>query len=226
MSEISEGKLEPERPVEMEAVWEASPLAILTIGPADSLRSSNPAGLRLFARSSTALIGVTFLDLVHEMDRGAMRQMLTEAGKGRVPARQEIRYLRPDDSVIVGGCSVAPLVAGQGGGSLVCVIRDLSDERSLRPNLIHTERLASMGHMASTVAHELNNPLAGIRGCLELLQPTASNEERALIDTALSELDRAAGIILDLNEYGRSSEGMADEVRIPELGVEGSPVLN
>ena len=181
------------------------------------MQSTNPAGVRLFARDSSTLLGTPIEDLVHRMDRGAMKQMLAEASKGHVPSRQEIRFLRFDESIVVGGFSVAPIVSGRIGGLLVCVIRDLSDERALRPNLILTERLASMGHVASTVAHELNNPLAGALGCLELLQRTATSEQRGLLETAVAEIDRAAAIVRDLNEYGRSSEGLADRIRVPEL---------
>ena len=111
------------------------------------------------------MIGQCIADLTHPLDRLALTRMLETARGGSVPTRQEMRFQRPGQSDITTGFSVAP---GEEGDSAytVCVIRDLSSEKVLRPQLLHTERMASMGLVASVIAHELNNALAGAIGCL------------------------------------------------------------
>ena len=47
--------------------------------------------------------------------------------------------------------------------------RDISEERRLREQLIHSERLSAVGQLVAGVAHELNNPLQAVMGLTELL---------------------------------------------------------
>lgn len=59
----------------------------------------------------------------------------------------------------------------------------LEQEKRMREQLIQSDRLAAMGRMAASIAHEINNPLQGILGCLELAQITtleASKQQKYL----------------------------------------------
>ena len=195
--------------------WDASPLAILTLDRDDVIRFINPAGVKIFARDEEHIVDQRLDDLTHPLDRLALTRMLDEARDGGVPTRQEMRFRRPDNTDITTGCSVAP---GESNNSYtVCVIRDLSTEKALRPQLLHTERMASMGLVASVIAHELNNALAGAIGCLELIHPRISNSDSELFETALQELHRSTEIVGDIKGYARSEEGMSDRVSIPDL---------
>lgn len=197
--------------------WQAAPLAILTLDEHTRIRGCNPASERLFGRSLQALVGQPVAAWCHALDRGALRQMLAEALRGQSPARQELRFLRPDGSEIVTGFSVAPSREGEDEGGLVCILRDLSREKAFRPQLLHTERMASIGTVASVVAHELNNALAGAFGCLQLLPRPDDLGAQELLDGVMSELRRAAEIVRELKGYARVEDGMNDAVRIDEL---------
>ena len=195
--------------------WQAAPLAILTLDDHVRIRGCNPASERLFARTRLELLGEPIAAKCHPLDRGALRQMLAEALTGRVPARQEIRFLRPDGSEIVSGFSAAPTREGDGG--VVCILRDLSHEKAFRPQLLHTERMASIGTVASVVAHELNNALAGAFGCLQLLPRPDDPSAQELLDGVMGELRRAAEIVRELKGYARVEDGMTDVVHVGEL---------
>ena len=56
--------------------------------------------------------------------------------------------------------------AGEFGGS-ISIVRDVTADREKEMRLIMNERLASLGQMAASIAHEINNPLAAILGCAE-----------------------------------------------------------
>ncbi len=196
------------------SAWQGSPLAIVTLDAQGYIRSCNPACERLFARERSLLERRTLDAFVHPFDRGALRQMIAEGLDGRVPTRQEIRFHRPGEVVVVTGFSVAPDTQGDGG---VCILRDLSREQAFRPQLLHTERMASIGVVASVVAHELNNALAGAMGCLQLLPPPSDPSTEELFDSLAGELRRSAEIVRELKGYARVEDGLSDDVDPAEL---------
>ncbi|MBI4682792.1 MAG: PAS domain S-box protein [Nitrospirae bacterium] len=77
------------------------------------------------------------------------------------------------------------------GGELtgtICIARDITDEREKELRYILSERLAALGQMSATIAHEINNPLAAISGCSEglLKRVRAGGYERELFENYLS----------------------------------------
>ncbi len=194
--------------------WQASPLAILTLDDEGSIRSWNPASQQLFAREPSELGGARLTALAHAMDRPILSQMLAEAAAGDTPQRQEIRFLRPDSTDVVTGFSVSAASQGAGG---VCVLRDLTHEQALRPQMLHTQRMASMGTVASVVAHELNNALGGALGCLQLLLDHGDASVREAVQIASSEISRAGEIVRDLKQFARTEEGMSQVVSLRSL---------
>ncbi len=81
---------------------------------------------------------------------------------------QEVQEPRLDKTFLV---SVFPYFGSDGAyfGS-VHIARDITEIKEKEMRLIMSERLASLGQMASGIAHEINNPLASIAGCAEGLQ--------------------------------------------------------
>ncbi|HIK59188.1 MAG TPA: hybrid sensor histidine kinase/response regulator [Planctomycetes bacterium] len=194
--------------------WKASPLAILTLNDEGVIFSANPAAVLIFSMEEEDLKNAPLNRFVHRLDGGALQAMLDEVRGGEIPNRQEIRFETPRRGEFVTGVSLAPTPELQGGS--VAVIRDLGKEKAFRPQLLHTERMATMGSIASVVAHELNNALAGALGCLDEAKPNAADFDR-LIDTAKNELLRASEIVKDLKEYARVDDDLSENIDISEL---------
>lgn len=53
--------------------------------------------------------------------------------------------------------------------AVLCIARDITEQKQLEQNLVNTEKLASLGTLAAGVAHEINNPMAVILGFTDLL---------------------------------------------------------
>src|SRR6185295_18914076 len=115
--------------------------------------------------------------------------------------------------------AVAALVDDRGRPThLVSVERDISEERRLREQLIHSERLSAVGELVAGVAHELNNPLQAVTGFTELLMRVEDREEaRRDLENIRSNADRAARIVRNLLAFVRRTTSDRTSVDLNEL---------
>jgi PAS domain S-box-containing protein len=95
----------------------------------------------------------------------------------------------------------------------VIVARDLvsqtqleGEREELRRRLTQTEKLAALGQFVAGIAHELNNPLQGVLGHMELLRATGAfpKQLRREVQTIYREADRAAKIVHNLLVFAGS----------------------
>jgi signal transduction histidine kinase len=103
--------------------------------------------------------------------------------------------------------------------------RMLGRLRETQQRLLDTERLAAVGKMAASVAHEVRNPLAGIRMNLQLLQQHLAREGRTdeSLTIALAELERLDGIVQEMLILGRKAEPRPEAI---DLHVVAEDVLH
>ena len=70
-----------------------------------------------------------------------------------------------------------------------------------RDDLVRSEKLATVGHLAAGMAHEIGNPLGAVVGYLNLLKDDLTGDARDLVDRSLSETGRIDRLIRELLEY-------------------------
>jgi PAS domain S-box-containing protein len=85
----------------------------------------------------------------------------------------------------------SPIRDGSGKVTQVVeVIRDITERKKLEGELLHSERLASLGMLASGVSHEIKNPLASIVTCIEGLQRMLKNSRSSLEPEELNKFNK------------------------------------
>jgi two-component system, NtrC family, sensor kinase len=97
-------------------------------------------------------------------------------------------------------------------------VRNLTAERRIEEQLRQSEKLAALGELVAGVAHELNNPLAGISAFAQLLMEDELNEEQhESVRLIKREADRAVGVIRDLLLFSRKTGPSQTLVDINEM---------
>ena len=106
--------------------------------------------------------------------------------------------------------------------------RDISEKRLQEMRLIQTEKMSSIGVLATGIAHEINNPLASVAGCAEGLlrrfrdTPGLADDARLdvfpnYLQVIVRETYRCKGIIDNLLSFGRKSDGLSINVDLNRI---------
>jgi signal transduction histidine kinase len=82
--------------------------------------------------------------------------------------------------------------------------------------LWHTSKLATMGELAASIAHELNNPLATISLRTEQLLSLVGEQERLSIGIILNEIERMAELVRNMLEFSRRTQAQVSTVDVRE----------
>jgi two-component system sensor histidine kinase PilS (NtrC family) len=90
----------------------------------------------------------------------------------------------------------------------ICIFQDITELKNLETELKHKETLAAIGELSANMAHEIRNPLASLKGSIEMLKEGALTKDHGekLMNIALSEMDRLNKIITDFLTYSRPRE--------------------
>jgi PAS domain S-box-containing protein len=102
--------------------------------------------------------------------------------------------------------------------SVLCIARDITENKKLENQLINTEKLASMGTLAAGVAHELNNPLGVILGFTDLLLEKFDKEGQDYQDLQTIERQglHCKQVVENLLSFARQGEGVSEYCDINE----------
>ncbi|HEY6414896.1 MAG TPA: ATP-binding protein, partial [Acidimicrobiales bacterium] len=114
--------------------------------------------------------------------------------------------LRGDATTIPIGVSASLLRRGSGEPlGVICSFQDLSDIKRMEAQMRHADRLAAVGRLAAGLAHEVRNPIASIRGSVEVLRQNLKPQgaDRRLMDIVLRESDRLDNTIAEFLEFSR-----------------------
>ncbi len=118
-----------------------------------------------------------------------------------------------DDMVFEGTYKVTTFPVYNDAGEVwasVHVARDITQEKMLREQLLHAEKLSSVGKLVAGIAHELNNPLMGIMGFSQILMDTPGDKKLDDIKDKLRKIYheslRTAKIVQNLLTFARAKK--------------------
>ncbi|MGA2806867.1 MAG: PAS domain S-box protein [Terracidiphilus sp.] len=184
------------------ALFENNMDAIFLCVPDGTILSANPAACAMFGMTSEELCcgGRPSRVADPKLNRALADRSLFGKFKG------ELTLVRKDDTEFIGEVS-SVMLPGEHPRSFV-IVRDITERRRAEQALIRSEKLASVGRMAATVAHEINNPLAAVTNLLFLAQQTQGMPEpaRHYLEMVDAELKRIAHITRQSLGFYRESD--------------------
>jgi PAS domain S-box-containing protein len=148
-----------------------------------------------------------------------IRGLWTTIAGGRI-WRGEIRNRAKDGSLYWVDTTIVPFLDERGKPYQYMAIRsDITERKHTEALLREQAALARLGEMAAVVAHEVKNPLAGIRGALQVIsgRMPETSRDRSIMGDIVERLDSLNDIVQDLLIFARPREPKLAPVPLAEL---------
>jgi PAS domain S-box-containing protein len=199
------------------AMVDGSPLPMALVDRQGRVQQVNQAACRLFGIPSEGQALGTHLGALGLSPSEISLHLVLARPRDGEPWHGRVLVTQPSGDRRICDCTVTGL-SGVGPDSLLVALYDRTDELRAQRELIAREKLATVGEIASGVAHEVNNPLAAIRMEAELLGRASRDPETTTTAATITrEVDRAARIVRSLLRLARRADTTPTRVQMNDL---------
>jgi PAS domain S-box-containing protein len=186
-----------ESSAQLSAIYSVSQEYTGILTPAGVLLDCNRASLEFAGNTCEDVIGLNFWDtpwFTHTPGGPEIaQQAIARAASGEF-VRQEIALTRPSGEILTFDFSLAPV--RDSDGKVIFLVpegRDITELKRAEAALIQSEKLAAVGRLASSIAHEINNPLESVMNLIYLARQYAIvPEAQHFLDIADQEIRRVS----------------------------------
>lgn len=203
-------------------LFDSAPTPIFIMdGQTFNIIDVNATALDCYRQSREELAKMTFLDLSFEEDKELEEGLkkLTNNQCGFYPRRRHIRKEREAFYVNIVACHARHM----GTDTLIATTTDINDNVEKEAQLIQASKLATLGTLASGMAHELTQPLNVIQVGSDFFlkklkkgEKISDDELRAMAEEIGSHVGRASKVIKHMREFARQSDITRTRVNINE----------
>ena len=202
----------------LQAIFDSAAIGVALTDAEGRVLESNPALQAMLGYSADELRDLVFTDFTHPEDVKADLNQFQElvAGK-RERYSLDKRYIHKDGQVIWARLIVSLVQRGPERGYAIGLVEDITERKQMQDALLNAEKLAIAGQLGASLAHEINNPLQSVIGCLGLADKNLAEgaDVSRYLEVARQELRRAAGIVAQFRDLHRISE--PEEKRATDL---------
>lgn len=177
----------------------ALPMPILLIGIGGELQFVNPSAEQFFDMGAGLLIGQK-LDRLLPFGSPLLQLVRQVRERNASVAERNVDLTSPKLGERIVDVTISP--APDTDGSVIVLLQERGLAQRLDRQLLHRGAARSMSGMAAVMAHEIKNPLAGIRGAAQLLEESVSENDRSLAQLICNEADRIRVLIDRMEAFG------------------------
>jgi len=190
--------------------------AVLVVGADNGLLYANAAAEQMFAMSRSSLAKALITEILPEDSpvfpligqvRGGM-SAITEHGLTLDTPRTGQRLVN---------VQAAPMIDADMSGAVVLSFYERSIADQIDHRLTHRDAARSIAAMSAMLAHEIKNPLSGIRGAAQLLEQGVSAQDRELTSMIQEESDRIKGLVERMEVFSDTAPIMALPLNIHQV---------
>ncbi|MCW8826047.1 MAG: ATP-binding protein, partial [Gammaproteobacteria bacterium] len=176
------------------------PLGVVTISPEEQIVSWNQNIARLTGMTEDSMVGKSLRDIA-EPWQGLLSSFL--ASDKMLMSQHKLRVNSDIYTLNLFKASISGVSQGEDNRGVVVLIEDYSELFHLEEKLTHSERLASIGRLATGVAHEIGNPVTGIACLAQDMQAEPENRElhEKGLSQILTQIERISNIVQSLISF-------------------------
>jgi two-component system sensor kinase FixL len=204
----NEAALAKARAERLNAVINTTVDGIIVIDSRGRVEAFNPGAERLFGYAAAEVIGrnvnVLMPSPYHEEHDTYLARYLATGNRKIIGIGREVIGRRKDGTAFPLHLSVGEMrIAGE--RKFTGMLHDLSDRVTLEEQLRDRNAMAKLGEMAAMIAHEVKNPLAGIRGAVQVIggRLPAGNPDAPMMQEIVKRIDSLDAMMKDLLLFAR-----------------------
>jgi PAS domain S-box-containing protein len=207
----------------LEKLLEHANIPVLVIGRDRGIRVVSSAFGRITGLDRTELVAKDVLRLAGPSERVRVLSAFVSALRGRDVPPFELRLPKAGGGSARLQFTLAPILDSEGRvAGVIAIGQDRTEVRELEGQVIHAEKLATLGQLAAGIVHEINNPLTSISvyGEYLLSKLTRSGAEHAdlkRVERILRSSDRIMSFTRNLLTYARPSKEEAQPILLNEV---------
>ncbi len=174
---------------------------ILVVGEGHHVRYVNQAAEQFFAAGASYLMQHTLDDVVAY--DSPLLALIEQVREDRVTTSEyEVNLGVPRTGPRLVNITVSPVSDAAGDvGDVIVTLQESTIASKMDRQLVHRSAARSVSGMAAVLAHEVKNPLSGIRGAAQLLEQDATPEEQELTQLICDETDRIVAMVERMERF-------------------------
>ncbi len=190
---------------------------LLTIDPFGYIIYFNRAAEKILGYREEEVRGMRCEEVFAERMPRLASYLMDAVRFGQDFPRTEIEILNGARKSLPLGLSISVLTEeGKGLRGVIAIFTDLTDAKQLEQRARAADRLAAVGELSASIAHEIRNPLAAISGSVEVLANDLKpqGENARLMELIVKESHRLSKILTDFLSYARVSRPTYNKVEL------------